>query len=61
VQNSILDEVPGIGPKRKRALLQELGSVKGIRKASVEELSKLDGMTFSAAQKLKEYLGLSDK
>lgn len=57
LQESILDQVPGIGPKRKRALLKEFGSVKGIRKASLEELAQVKGMTMSAAQKLQEYIG----
>src|SRR5947199_491702 len=37
---SVLDEVPGIGPKRKAALLKRFGSVKGIRAASAEATSK---------------------
>ena len=57
LQESILDQVPGIGPKRKRALLKEFGSVKGIRKASLEELAQVEGMTMSAAQKLQEFIG----
>jgi excinuclease ABC subunit C len=57
VQSSILDEVPGIGPKRKRSLLRKFGSVKAIRRAAVEELAEVEGMTLSAAQKLHEYLG----
>lgn len=36
---SALDSVPGIGPRRKRALIQKFGSVKGIREAPVEELA----------------------
>jgi len=51
-----LDEVPGIGPKRKRALLRKLGSVKGIRDASLDELASVPGMTKSLAKKVKEYL-----
>lgn len=61
VQESILDQVPGIGPKRKRALLKEFGSVKGVRKASLEELCQVEGMTRSAAEKLQEYLGVSSE
>lgn len=57
LQSSILDEVPGIGPKRKRALLREFGSVKGIRRATVEQLAKVEGMNLKAARKLSEYLG----
>ena len=56
---SLLDEVPGIGPKRKQALLKHFGSVKKIVEASVEELSGVDGMNLKAAQQVREYLGRS--
>jgi excinuclease ABC subunit C len=48
--------VHGIGPKRKRALLKKLGSVRGIKEASVEELMAVPGMTKQLAQRVKEYL-----
>lgn len=35
---SVLDGIPGIGPKRRQALLQQFGSIHGVREASVEEL-----------------------
>lgn len=54
---SALDDVPGIGPKRKRALLKEFGSLKRIREASVEELAGVPGMTRDAAEKVLEHLG----
>jgi excinuclease ABC subunit C len=53
---SALDSIPGIGPKRKRALLRHFGSVKAIREASVEELATARGMTQSLAKKVKQYL-----
>jgi len=53
---SSLDGVPGIGPRRKRALLKQFGSVQEIREASTEELAAVKGMTRSSAQKIKEYL-----
>ncbi|GAH99883.1 unnamed protein product, partial [marine sediment metagenome] len=54
---SALDTIPGIGPRRKRALLKQFGSVQGIRKASEEELAATKGMNQSLAKKVKEYLG----
>ncbi|MCX5994505.1 MAG: excinuclease ABC subunit UvrC [Chloroflexi bacterium] len=48
--------VPGIGPKRKRALLKKFGSVRGIKEASVEELMEVAGMTQELAQRVKEGL-----
>ena len=54
---SVLDEIPGIGPKRKQALLKHFGSVRAISSASVDDLAALEGMTRDAAEKVKEYIG----
>jgi excinuclease ABC subunit C len=51
---SALDAVPGIGPKRKKALLRKFGSVKAIREAPVEEIASTVGFTRSLAEKVKE-------
>lgn len=53
---SALDSIPGIGPKRKKALLKKFGSLPAIREASLEELAAAEGMTIKLAEKLKEYL-----
>ncbi len=53
---SALDSIPGIGPKRKRALLRRFGSVPKIREASVDELVAATGMNQSQAKRIKEYL-----
>lgn len=53
---SALDRVPGIGAKRRKALLRRFGSLKAIRAADVEELTEADGITKDLAQKIKEYL-----
>ena len=52
---SALDNIPGVGPKRKRALLRQFGSVAALKEASVEELTTA-GVTESLAKKIKEYL-----
>jgi len=54
---SVLDEIPGIGPRRKQALMKHFGSVRAISAASLDELTALDGMTRDAAEKVKEYIG----
>ena len=54
--HSQLDAIPGIGPRRRRALLQKFGSLDAIRDADIKEILQVDGMTKSAAQKLKESL-----
>lgn len=53
---SAMDKIPGIGPKRKRALLRQFGSVRRIREASPAELAKVKGITPELAQKIKENL-----
>lgn len=53
---SALDSIPGIGPKRKKALLRKFGSVQAIREASKEDIATAKGMTLSLAEKVKEYL-----
>jgi len=53
---SQLEEVPGIGAKRRKALLKAFGSLDAIRAASVEELAAVPGMTLAAARKLHEAL-----
>ena len=55
-RRSILDEIPSIGPKRKRALMRAFGSLEQIRRASAAELATVEGMTASAARALKEAL-----
>jgi excinuclease ABC subunit C len=56
---SVLDEIPGIGPKRKKALITRFGSLRAISAASLDELAALDGMTRDAAEKVKEYIANS--
>ncbi|MFQ5406920.1 MAG: excinuclease ABC subunit UvrC [Anaerolineales bacterium] len=53
---SQLDAIRGIGPARRRALLTSFGSLEGIRAASVEELARVKGMSFAAAQAVKASL-----
>jgi len=53
---SALDNVPGVGPKRKRALLRKFGSVKAIREAGIDDIAAVPGMTRTLAHKVKEYL-----
>jgi excinuclease ABC subunit C len=57
---SVLEDVPGIGPARRRALLARYGSLEAIRQASAEELAELPGMTLKAAETVKEYLSGGD-
>jgi len=53
---SALDAIPGIGPKRKRALLRKFGSVRVISEASLEDLAAAGRLSKSQAKRIKEYL-----
>jgi excinuclease ABC subunit C len=54
--SSQLDEIPGIGARRKKDLLKHFGSVQAIRQASVEEIASVPGFSTKLAELLKEYL-----
>ena len=49
---SSLDDLPGVGPKRKKALLLHFGSPRRIREATVEELMQVDGISRGLAEKI---------
>ena len=53
---SALDAIPGIGPKRKRALLHKFGSVVRIRQASLDDIAATPGFTRALAEKVREGL-----
>ncbi|MDA8192508.1 MAG: excinuclease ABC subunit UvrC [Thermaerobacter sp.] len=53
---SVLDDVPGVGPKRKRALLRAYRSVADMAQASLEDLAGVPGMNQRAAESVKAYL-----
>lgn len=53
---SVLDEIPGIGPLRRKNLLKFFGSVQKMKKATAEELAKAPGMNRKMALELFEYL-----
>jgi DNA integrity scanning protein DisA with diadenylate cyclase activity len=52
----ILKKIPGIGKVLANKLLKDFGSIDGIRKASVEALTKIDRVNVSLANKIKAYL-----
>ncbi len=53
---SLLEEAPGIGPKRRKALLKAFGSLSAIREADVDALASVPGMSRNAAEELVAYL-----
>lgn len=59
INRSVLDEVPGVGPRRKRLLLRTFGSIEGVRRATVDEIAAVPTLTKRIAEMIKEHLGVS--
>ena len=53
---SKLDDIPGVGEKKKQELLKHFGSVENIKKADIEELTKIKGINPDLARNIKEFL-----
>ena len=53
---SRLEEVPGVGMKRRQALLKHFGSIDAIRNAEIDEIAAVPGMTRQVAKRVKEML-----
>lgn len=56
MHGSVLDEIPGIGPKRRRLLLRTFGSIEAIRRATAEEIAAVPTLTLRQAQSISDYL-----
>ena len=56
ISESVLDEFPGIGERRKSALLKKFGSVQRMRMATLEQLTEVSGFGGKAAEELKNFL-----
>ena len=56
ISESILDDFPGIGEQRKKALLKKFGSVSRLKLATVEQLAEVSGFGGKAAEELKQFL-----
>ena len=59
--HSQLEDIPGIGPKRRKALLTRLGSLKAIREATLEQLLAVPGMTKAAAEAVRQWASAAKK
>lgn len=55
-RSSVLDHIPGVGPKRKKALLRHFGTVKAIREASVEDLCQVEGINRKVAEEIYQHM-----
>ena len=56
LKESLLDEMPGLGPKRKEALLAHFGSIQKLRQATVEELAQVAGVSDKLAAEIAKFL-----
>ena len=56
LSESVLDEIPNIGPKRKQALLQHFGSIDAIRESSLDGLLSVEGIPRSVAENIRKHL-----
>lgn len=50
-----LDEIDGVGPGRKRALLHAFGSARGVSRAAVADLAKVEGVSDQLAQRIHDH------
>jgi excinuclease ABC subunit C len=55
IREAGLQEIPGIGPSRKRALLHHFGTLKEIERASIADLGKVPGVSAESARKIFEF------
>lgn len=53
--HSVLEDIPKIGPKRRKALMEKFRSIEAIRKASYEELMETEGMNSQATESVLEF------
>lgn len=53
---SALDEIPGVGERRKRALIRHFGSVRNVRQAGAEEIAAVEGIGRAVAERIHRYL-----
>jgi len=60
IRESVLDDVSGIGQRKKRILLEKFGSVRRIAKATEDQIASVPGIGYELAREIKEKLGKKD-
>ena len=59
--HSLLNEIPGIGPVRRKRLMQHFPNIEALKKATVEELAAVPGFSNKTSKELKDFLETSVK
>ena len=60
ITNNPLDEVPGIGAKRKRALLNHFGSARAVARAGLKDLERVNGISDTVARRIYDFFTTND-
>ena len=60
ITNNPLDEVPGIGAKRKRALLNHFGSARAVARAGLKDLERGNGISDTVARRIYDFFTTND-
>ncbi len=60
-RSSTLEEIPGLGPKRRRELLRQFGGLQGVRNAGIGDLAKVHGISRNLAERIYNNLHLEGK
>ncbi len=55
-RTSVLEGIPGVGAKRRKAIIQHFGGIQGVKRAGVSDLQKVEGISKSIAQTIHDYL-----
>ncbi|GAA0384354.1 excinuclease ABC subunit UvrC [Brevundimonas terrae] len=55
IKKNPLDEIEGVGPTRKKALLHAFGSAKAVSRASIQDLAKIDGINLALAERIHAF------
>jgi excinuclease ABC subunit C len=56
MKQSVLDDVPGLGPTRRKRLLSEMGSIRKVKAATLDELQSLSWLPDTVAENLWNHL-----